>query len=86
VRRAVIVCRGPAIRASDITLEFGRASGGPEEEIIPLEEQERRYIQEALRRTGGVIKGPRGAAALLGLPESTLRSRMKKLGILRTQA
>jgi len=83
VRRAVIVCRGPSVRASDILLEFGKAGDSPtaEEETVSLEEHERRYIQEVLEKTGGIIKGPRGAAALLGLHEATLRSRMKKLGI-----
>jgi transcriptional regulator with GAF, ATPase, and Fis domain len=42
---------------------------------------ERRYIQDVLRHTGGVIAGKSGAAEILGLPVSTLRSRMKKLGI-----
>ena len=36
---------------------------------------------EVLERTGGIVKGPRGAAAVLGIPGSTLRYRMKKLGI-----
>jgi len=34
-----------------------------------------------LTATGGIVHGPRGAAALLGINPSTLRSRMKKLGI-----
>jgi transcriptional regulator with GAF, ATPase, and Fis domain len=83
VQRAVIVCRGPAIHTEDIVLEAGRRV--PVEELVSLEEQERRYIRQVLERTGGVVKGPGGAAAVLGLPESTLRSRMKKLGIGRHQ-
>ena len=39
------------------------------------------HIQNALERTGGRIDGPHGAAALLGVNPSTLRSRMRKLGI-----
>ncbi len=46
-----------------------------------LEEAERRHILQALERTGGVLSGPRGAAALLGVPRSTLQHRMRKLGI-----
>ncbi|OGG46713.1 MAG: hypothetical protein A3F84_20330 [Candidatus Handelsmanbacteria bacterium RIFCSPLOWO2_12_FULL_64_10] len=86
VQRAVIVCRGPALRAEDITLEFGKAGSAPAEEVVTLEEHERRYIQSVLDRTGWAIRGPDGAAAILGLHEATLRSRMKKLGILRPQA
>jgi two-component system response regulator HydG len=46
-----------------------------------LEEMERNYIGEVLQRTQGVIAGKGGAAEILGLPPSTLRDRMKKLGI-----
>jgi transcriptional regulator with GAF, ATPase, and Fis domain len=49
--------------------------------LISLEEMERQYIQEVLQRTGGVIAGKGGAAEILDLPASTLRSRMKKLGL-----
>jgi PAS domain S-box-containing protein len=46
-----------------------------------LAEVERAYICEVLERCGGVIEGARGAAAELGLNPSTLRGRMRKLGI-----
>ncbi len=46
-----------------------------------LEEHERAHILEALRRTGGRLSGPLGAATLLGIPRSTLQHRMRKLGI-----
>jgi DNA-binding NtrC family response regulator len=84
VKRAVVVCRGSTIRAQDITLEFKYPGGRSTGEIISLEEHERGYILEVLEQTGWVVKGPHGAAARLGLPESTLRNRMKKLGIHRT--
>jgi transcriptional regulator with GAF, ATPase, and Fis domain len=45
---------------------------------------ERDYIVTVLQRTNWVITGPRGAAAVLGLNPSTLRSRIKKLGISRS--
>jgi formate hydrogenlyase transcriptional activator len=48
-----------------------------------LEEVERAQIVAALRRSGGVIEGPRGAAGLLRMHPNTLRSRMEKLGIRR---
>jgi transcriptional regulator with GAF, ATPase, and Fis domain len=46
-----------------------------------LEDLERTHILDVLRSTGGVIEGPRGAASILGMNPSTLRSRLKKLGI-----
>ena len=39
------------------------------------------YIQHILRETGGKIAGPNGAARILDINPSTLRSRMRKLGI-----
>jgi PAS domain S-box-containing protein len=48
-----------------------------------LEAVERDHILIVLQHTNGVIHGPRGAATILGLNPSTLRSRIKKLGISR---
>jgi transcriptional regulator with GAF, ATPase, and Fis domain len=54
----------------------------PEDAAWPtLEEHQRRYIEQTLERVNSVIEGPRGAAHLLGLPPSTLRSRMRRLKI-----
>jgi len=50
---------------------------------LTLEEIERRHIADILKRTGWKIDGPGGAARLLELNPSTLRSRLKKLGIRR---
>ena len=49
-----------------------------------LEAVERNYILTVLQQTNWVITGPRGAAKLLDLHPSTLRHRIKKLGITRT--
>jgi transcriptional regulator with GAF, ATPase, and Fis domain len=49
-----------------------------------LEAVERDYIVTVLQHTNWVITGPRGAAQVLGLHPSTLRSRIKKLGISRS--
>jgi transcriptional regulator with GAF, ATPase, and Fis domain len=48
-----------------------------------LEAVERNYILTVLQQTNWVVTGPRGAAKLLDLHPSTLRNRMKKLGITR---
>ena len=85
VQRAVIVCPGPAIRAEDIAGELVPGEGGGTDEILTLEVLERRHIRAVLEQTGWVIAGSQGAAARLGLPRSTLQSRMKKLGIVRPQ-
>jgi transcriptional regulator with GAF, ATPase, and Fis domain len=95
IERAVVLARGPVL---DIAAELlpGAPGAAPTPVQVPLdasppapasgqtlEEVERRQIQSTLGRTGWVIEGERGAAAALGLNASTLRSRMKKLGIQR---
>lgn len=49
-----------------------------------LQQLERGYIIDVLRRCNGKIAGEGGAAAVLGIPRTTLHSRMKKLGIRKT--
>lgn len=49
--------------------------------LLSMTEMERAHIEEVLRRTRGTIAGRGGAAEILGLPASTLRARMKKLGL-----
>lgn len=56
------------------------AAGGP---LVTLEALERSHILQALAHCQGRVEGAQGAAALLGLKASTLRSRMLKLGIAR---
>ena len=51
-----------------------------------LAAMERRHIVNVLEQCGGKIKGTGNAAEQLGLKPSTLRSRMKKLEILRPRA
>jgi transcriptional regulator with GAF, ATPase, and Fis domain len=61
VDRAVVVGAGPQLQVADLML--GREP--PEEEAAvrrTLAEHERQYIRQVLEETGGVIKGPGGAA------------------------
>jgi PAS domain S-box-containing protein len=46
-----------------------------------LADNERDHILAVLKQTEGAIAGPAGAARILGIPPSTLRSRMARLGI-----
>lgn len=50
---------------------------------VTLDEVERSHILSVLRDTKGMVGGPAGAAAQLGIKRTTLISRMKKLGIIR---
>src|SRR5262249_8782755 len=62
------------------------AQQAPGQPLPSLEAVERDHIATVLRHTNWVITGPRGAATILGLNPSTLRSRIKKLGISRSPA
>jgi formate hydrogenlyase transcriptional activator len=52
--------------------------------LLTLKEVDKHHILAVLKKTAGVIHGPKGAAKILDLHPNTLRSRMKKLGIART--
>jgi DNA-binding NtrC family response regulator len=49
--------------------------------LTTMDEMEKAYIEQVLRHVNGAIAGKGGAAEILGMPSSTLRSRMKKLGL-----
>jgi len=90
IERAVLVAEGAVLHVevpADGPIRRAETTGPvppPAPAAVPLvslDEQERQYIQEVLRHTGGQIGGKGGAAEILGLPSSTLRSRMTKLGL-----
>jgi len=83
IERAVIISPGPALQLAE-PLEVPPAGGGGGPADERLEGIERQHILKVLERTGWTISGPRGAAAVLGLNASTLRSRMERLGIKRS--
>lgn len=51
--------------------------------VTNLLEREKEIIETALREAKGVVGGPAGAAAKLGIPRETLNSKIRKLGIKR---
>jgi transcriptional regulator with GAF, ATPase, and Fis domain len=58
------------------------ADGGTPRTIA---EVERWYVEQVLMETRWVIEGERGAARRLGLHPNTLRSRLKRWGVMRPQ-
>lgn len=84
VQRALIVGEGPVLDLSDSLLRSHELSPPPaltEERGSLLHQVERTHILRILGESGWVVEGKHGAARRLGLAPSTLRSRMKKLGI-----
>jgi transcriptional regulator with GAF, ATPase, and Fis domain len=90
VERAVIMNAGPELHFTE-NLPAGPPDPATEETPGGVKETggkglveiEREYILTTLRKIGWLIEGQNGAARLLGVKPSTLRSRMKKLGITR---
>jgi len=92
MERAVITATGgrlnleralPASRDDIVTgLDPGTADDGAQVfSDKELKELERKNIVRALEKTGWKVAGKDGAAAILGIPTSTLNSKMKSLGI-----
>jgi transcriptional regulator with GAF, ATPase, and Fis domain len=90
IERAVIVNGGPEFRLADrigVPANADLAEKGSENikklETNNLSEIEKSHILKTLQETGWRIDGDRGCAKLLGMNPSTLRGRMRKLGIMR---
>jgi len=86
IERAVILCDGETFVVDDswLTPVVAQHSVAPRSPLVAnLVEREREAIEHALRETEGIIGGPAGAAAKLGIPRQTLESKIKKLGIKR---
>src|SRR5262249_26744246 len=84
MERAVILSKGGSLQLPEQTLQARvppPAEGGAPQQT--LRDIERESILRALRDSRGVIGGPSGAAARLGLKRTTLQSMMQKLGIRR---
>jgi len=80
IERACVLAKGPVVDVPDPALGTRqRRAWHP----TTLDEAEQAHIGRTLEQTGWRIEGPGGAAALLGLRPSTLRSRIKKHGLLR---
>lgn len=78
IERAVILAQGGTLGV-DEAFELPRSQ--PAHDATSLEEVERQHFMRVLEDTNWVISGQRGAAQVLGVNPSTLRSRMKKLGL-----
>jgi formate hydrogenlyase transcriptional activator len=80
VERAAILATGPVLEVELIPVPR-KPEELAEQHSEVLDEVNRRHILSILRSTNGVIGGPQGAAARLGMKRSTLNFRLKKLGI-----
>jgi formate hydrogenlyase transcriptional activator len=86
VERALIMSNDGTLEAQHLSFELDNSKGSvaPMPTRATLEDVERAHIRTMLAQTGWRIEGEQGAAALLGLNPSTLRGRIRKLGIRKT--
>jgi formate hydrogenlyase transcriptional activator len=86
IERAVILTQGEELQAPLHELVRPALTGMTARSLPAptLRESERKAILDALASAGGKVAGPGGAAERLGLKRSTLRNKMRKLGIGKT--
>jgi transcriptional regulator with GAF, ATPase, and Fis domain len=85
IERSMIVHTGNTLIVDDALGDFGAPARESASALTQsLETVERITIQRALEESGWKVKGKGNAASRLGINPSTLRSRMKKLGIARS--
>ena len=87
IERAAVLTPGTSLRIDwDLDPRPAQTSATehtPAAEPQSMQAMERSHIIAILKKTHGVIEGPKGAARLLNMNASTTRFRIKKLGITR---
>ena len=83
IERAVILSDGETFSVDEawLTRVAPKSPATSVPLVANLVEREREMLETALREAKGVVGGPTGAAAKLGIPRQTLESKIKKLGI-----
>ena len=83
VERSVILCSGDTFSIDEAWLPAQEPSRPDSSGRLTrtLQDQEKEMIEEALAESKGKVAGAHGAAARLGIPPSTLESKIKQLQI-----
>lgn len=84
IERSVIVCETANFSVDESWLSRQPPVTVPSSGVEPLRKlpsQEKAIIEAALRESGGRVYGPSGAAEMLGMPRSTLESKIRSLKI-----
>src|SRR6201999_1801880 len=81
IERSILLTSGNILK--EIHLPGVDTNPGPrrQDHFKTLRENEREHILSALKKCNGKISGPGGAAELLDINVSTLKARIRKLGI-----
>jgi transcriptional regulator with GAF, ATPase, and Fis domain len=88
IERSMLMTNGASIKEVYLPVDEKNKNtpGREEQRIKTIGENEREHIIAVLKKSNGRVRGAGGAAELLKLPPTTLHSKMKKLGILKTDS
>ncbi|KAA2239593.1 AAA domain-containing protein [Chitinophaga agrisoli] len=82
IERSILLCDGHMLKEIHLPRhQPGESAQSPVFSNATLEQIERAYIVDVLKRCSGKISGAGGAAEILEIPGTTLHSKIKKLGI-----
>lgn len=83
IERSILLARGTTIEEMTLPVLPRKepVATGEEVRMKTIHENERDYIMTVLKKCNGRVWGPGAAAEILNIPPSTLKSKMKKLGI-----
>jgi len=84
IERSLIVCETASFSVDESWLSHQSPDGKAESQLFLSEKvaaQEKEIIEAALRESQGRVFGPSGAAVKLGMPRSTLESKIRSLKI-----
>jgi transcriptional regulator with GAF, ATPase, and Fis domain len=81
IERSIIVCDTDEFTVDESWLSTTPARSSRIKPLRAVAEHEKAIVEDALRATGGTVFGPSGAAARLGIPRSTLESKIRALKI-----
>lgn len=82
IERSILQSTGDTVKQIHLPLPKHYPASA-KEDFVPktIDQNEREFILKTIKHCGGRISGEGGAALLLGVPPSTLNSKMKRLGI-----
>jgi formate hydrogenlyase transcriptional activator len=82
IEHSAILCDDPLLRVSPMLMVEKRIGPGQTSRLdTALQTNEQQMIERALQETEGRVSGPSGAAARLGVPASTLESKIRRFSI-----
>ncbi|MEW5675641.1 sigma-54-dependent Fis family transcriptional regulator [Flavobacterium enshiense] len=86
IERSILMANGPVIKDVFLPVKENLEGHGQKGTVHKtIHEHEKQYIIDILKSCNGKVFGPNGAAVILGIPHTTLHSKMKKLGITKNE-